>query len=72
VLLPVLLMVLEAPGSMLGIEGRTGAKRIPDIRIGPDGEESFFVVRAKKPQRQSGGLEVVRVWHDGNWVSSSY
>ena len=63
-LLPVLLMVLEAPNAVLGVERRTGAKRTPDIRVGPDGEESIFVVRTKIPQSQSSGIEGAGVRHE--------
>src|SRR6266571_8691229 len=41
VLLPVLKMVAKARGSMVGVERHAWTKGVPDIRIGPDREESI-------------------------------
>jgi prepilin-type processing-associated H-X9-DG protein len=63
--LPVLDMVAEAPPSMLGVERRAGAKRVPDIGIGPDGKESILVVRTNTSQREPGGFDGLRIGHSG-------
>jgi hypothetical protein len=56
-------MVIEAPGSMLGVESRAWTKRLPDIWIGPDGEESVRVATTKTSKREAGGLDGLRIRH---------
>jgi hypothetical protein len=54
-------MVLEAPASVLCVERLSWAKRMPDIRVCPDGEETLLVATMKTIERKSGCI-------DGLWI----
>jgi hypothetical protein len=55
--LPVVQVVLEAHSSMPGVEGLAGAKGLPHIPVGPDGQEAVLVLRAGTSQVEPGGLD---------------